>query len=169
MRNKVILAALATLTLAACAGRVVETTVPFDPNEVSYINQRGSADIEGQAFFRQRGGGVVTCAGEEVRLAPAGEYTTQRMTQIYGSAQGGRVNVLQGVSQDNLDPGYLSMMRTSVCDAEGDFIFSNVANGDYYVLTRVLWTVGDSFIPEGGGLAQRVQVRDGQDVRVLLN
>ncbi|MCR9274409.1 MULTISPECIES: hypothetical protein [unclassified Mameliella] len=167
--KKVVFASLLTMATAGCMGREIETTVPFDPSEVAYINQRGSANIEGQAFFRQQGGGVVTCAGEEVSLMPAGKYTTQRMSQIYGNVNGGRINVLQGVNQKNLPPQYLSMRRTSKCDAEGDFMFTNVANGDYYVITRVLWTVGNNIIPEGGALAQRVSIRNGHDVRVLLN
>ncbi|NDV53934.1 carboxypeptidase regulatory-like domain-containing protein [Salipiger sp. PrR003] len=167
--KKVVFAGLLALVTAGCAGRVIETTVPFDPNEVSFIDQRGAADIEGQAFFRQQGGGVVTCAGEQVTLIPAGKYATERMTQIYGSVSGGRISVFQGASQENLPPQYISMVRSSMCDAEGDFSFANVANGDYYVTTKVLWTVGNSYIPEGGALARRVSIRNGQDARVLLN
>ncbi|SDY18064.1 hypothetical protein [Citreimonas salinaria] len=167
--KSVVFAGLLAMVTAGCAGRVIETTVPFNPNEVAFINQRGAADIEGQAFFRQQGGGVVTCAGEEVTLVPAGQYATQRMSQIYGNVNGGRINVFQGASQEGLPPQYVSMVRSSMCDAEGDFRFADVANGDYYVTTRVLWTVGNSIIPEGGALAQRVSIRNGQDARVLLN
>lgn len=167
MRKLIIFAAC--VFLAGCMGRTIETTVPFNPDEVAYINRSGAAEIEGQAFFRQRGGGVVTCAGEEVLLIPAGEYATQRMSQIYGNVQGGSISAMQGASQENADPRYLSMVRKSVCDAEGDFEFKNVANGDYYVATKVLWTVGDSFIPEGGALTQRVSIRGGRSTRALLN
>lgn len=39
----------------------------FDAAEVAYIR-------EGNAFLRQRGGGIVTCAGETVRLVPLGSF-----------------------------------------------------------------------------------------------
>ena len=111
--KKFIITGLVALLTAGCSGRVIETTVPFNPKEVAFINQRGAADIEGQAFFRQQGGGVVTCAGEEVMLVPAGQYATERMSQIYGDVNGGRISALQGASQENLDPQYTSMMRKS--------------------------------------------------------
>ena len=155
--------------LAGCVGQVIETTVPFDPNEVSYITKRGTATIEGQAFLRQRGGGIVTCAGFEVILIPAGQFATERMTQIYGSRDGGRINVFGGANQENVDPRYLQMTRKTTCDAEGDFEFREVSNGAYYVFTTVTWQVGNSIVPEGGGLARRVEVNGNRDVRVLLN
>lgn len=166
MKKIIIFAALA---VSGCMGRPIETTVPFNAQEVAYINQSGAADVEGQAFLRQQGGGVVTCAGETAFLIPAGQYATQRMTQIYGNLQGGKVAVSQGSSGENLDPNYEKMMRKATCDAEGDFTFNNVANGDYYVATAVTWTVGNAFVPEGGLLAQRISVRGGRSTRVLLS
>ncbi|SLN19906.1 hypothetical protein ROJ8625_00696 [Roseivivax jejudonensis] len=163
-----ILVGASMLALAACV-QTIETTTPFDPNEVAFINQRGAADITGQAFLRQAGGGVVTCAGEQVQLIPAGTFAKERLSQLYGSVQGGRIGTMVGASQENVDPRYLEMVRTSQCDAEGDFEFRNVANGDYYVLSGVRWTVPGSYIPEGGSMAKLVQVRSGQDQRVLLN
>ena len=166
-KNSIML--LVFLVIAGCMGRTIETTVPFDPNEVAYINKSGSATIDGQAFLRQNGGGVVTCAGETVTLIPAGQYATQRMSQIFGDVKGGRINAYQGANQDNIDPRYLTMVRTTACDAEGDFVFNKVANGDYYVATRVVWSVPGSYVSEGGGLARRVSIRGGRSTRVLLN
>lgn len=79
-----------SLALSACMTTTVETAVPFDPNQGRCILSRGSSTIQGQAFLRQAGGGVVTCAGEEVSLLPATPYQVERMTIIYGSTQGGR-------------------------------------------------------------------------------
>lgn len=167
MRSVVLVAFI--LSLSACVAREIEVVTPFNPLEVAYINRSGPASISGQAFVRQRGGGIVTCAGEAVDLVPAGQFATERITQIYGSSQGGFINALQGVSQANVPPEYLSMVRRATCDAQGNFEFRGVANGSYYILTSVLWTVGNQIIPEGGGLSQRVEIRNGQSQSVILS
>ena len=163
------LAILLSLVIVAACGREIETTSPFNASEVAYINQRGAATISGQAFLRQRGGGVVTCAATNVQLIPAGQFAKERMSQIYGSVNGGRITVLQGVSQKNVPPQYLSMVRVAPCDAEGDFSFSRVANGDYYLVAAVTWYAGDAIIPEGGSIAKLIQVRGGRSQRFILN
>ncbi|WP_069299778.1 hypothetical protein [Neptunicoccus sediminis] len=157
------------LILGACVGRDLEITAKFDPREAAFVKQGGSAHLSGQAFMRQNGGGVVTCAGEEVNLFPATRYATERFAKIYGDVSGGRINVFQGVTQKGVPPEYLQYRRIAMCDAEGDFEFNGVAAGTYYVQSRVLWTVPNSYFPEGGSVAKRVTVRPGQKLRVLLN
>jgi len=156
------------LFASACA-REIASTIPFSSDEVSFIRSSGSAEVTGQAFMRQNGGGVVTCAGQVVQLIPAGKFARERFAGIYGSEMGGKINVLQSASQDGLDPQYLALTKSESCDAEGDFAFSDIAAGSYYVVTSVTWTVGNQIIPEGGALAKLVDVKEGQKVRVLLN
>ena len=156
------------LFLVGCAQEIV-TTVPFSADEVSFINRRGESTISGQAFMRQNGGGIVTCAGLEVELVPAGQYAVQRINGIYGSPQGGRNSLLTPPSIVNVPSEYLSMSKTTMCDADGDFEFPNIANGDYYVIVGIAWTVPGSYIPEGGTLAKLVQIRNGQSTRVILS
>lgn len=162
------LATAALLALAACATPIT-VTAPFVAEEVAYVSTRGSATVSGQAFMRQMGGGVVTCAGEEVMLIPAGRYATELMTRMFGNPQGGRMGALSVMAPSETPTQFREMQRRAQCDAEGDFAFSGVANGPYYVLTRVIWTAGDSFVPEGGYVARRIEVRGGRDQRVLLN
>jgi hypothetical protein len=81
----------------------------------------------------------------------------------------GSINALSGASQENVPPEYLAYVRTAMCDAEGDFAFQGVKAGEFYVLTQILWTVGDSWFPEGGKVAQLVTVSGGQPKTVLLS
>lgn len=165
MRAK-LLSIVSAVALTACVGTEVTTTVPFDPNEVAFINQSGSNTINGEAFLRQRGGGVVTCAGSEVELLPAGGYARQRMSQIYGSEQGGYVysgNILTG---DEADPQYLLMTRKTTCDSQGNFRFSGVANGDYFVLACVEWQV-QAYTSEGGCMMRKVSARGGSQELIM--
>lgn len=69
---------------------------------------------------------------------------------------------------ENTDPQYLQFQRLSRADAKGEFTFDNVAPGRYFVMTRVIWEVPNGIIPEGGGLYEEVEVKDGQTVNVVL-
>ena len=145
---------------------IVETKTPFDPSQGRYVLASGSGAIEGQAFMRQAGGGVVTCAGEEVTLFPATAYQQERMQIIYGSTDGGSRTTGIGNFPPDRDPRAEPLQRTTTCDAEGDFEFRGLAAGDYYVATKVVWMA--QYV-QGGLLAKRVRLNPGQKVRVLLN
>ena len=130
--------------------------------------ENGPNAIEGQAFLRQRGGGVVTCAGEPVTLIPVSDHAIDRFRQIYGSAQGGIVRVPISLDvESNRDSVYDSFTRHTECDAEGDFEFGGLADGEYFVTTGVYWETAGGL--EGGSLASRVRVEGGETARVLLN
>jgi hypothetical protein len=42
----------------------------------------------------------------------------------------------------------------------------NIADGEYFVTTRVTWTISD--IPQGGLLMQRVSVKNGETADIVL-
>ena len=157
--------------LAGCvpSPEVIKTTVDFDKEAASIINKKGKATVSGQAFLKQGGGGVVTCAGAGAFLIPMTEYAKQRISGIFGSSDGGyrTINRYRGgafLASENED--YNALIRSAICDAEGDFSFDNVANGEYYLSSTVAWAVGDS--PQGGVLAKKISVKNGKDVRALL-
>ena len=160
---------LICFALAACGGKQqITTTVPYDAQKAAYINKRGKADITGQAFLMRRDGMVVTCAGQDVDLFPAVEYATQRMVGIYGSNERGYRSAITANWNRADDEQYYKMNRSSKCDAEGDFSFKNVADGDYYVVAPVLWQISD-YYNEGGYLMQKVSISRGKSQRVLLS
>lgn len=154
--------------LAGCATSSFEVVTPFDVNEVAYINERGSATVTGQAFLRQRGGGVVTCAGTEVVLIPAGKYAIEWAYKSFGSTAGGYMDILTLKQFQNADPRFKSYSRTTICDAEGDFEFRGVANGSYYVKSTVSWYAG-RYVYEGGTILKRIWISGGHSQRVLLS
>ena len=165
-----IILALPFLFLAACGlnKQKIETTVPFDKEQASIINKRGSADITGQAFLRRRDGVVVTCAGQEVSLFPVTEYANQRMLGIYGSTVSGYRAAITA-NYDNADSqDYYDYHRVVICDADGNFQIENVANGEYYLTAAVMWQISDYYY-EGGYLMQRVKVSGGKSQKILLS
>ena len=149
------------LVLGACSSTGTLTTA-FDADAAAFINTTGQAEVSGQAFLRRNDGIVVYGAGSEVLLIPKTAYSDERMQQIYGS---GKISYF-GRTFTNDDPDYYNYARTAIADGEGRFSFDNVAYGDYYLITTVTWMI--QYAQQGGSLMERVSVRDGQDVSVIM-
>lgn len=159
---------VAALMLAACnaAPKPVALTSTFDAGAADAALKKGSNEIDGQAFVRQQGGGIVTCAGSTTTLEAVTSYTTERMQVLYGRTDSGFRNVEDG---QGLPPSQelAEHSRHGVCDAQGNFSFSGVADGDYYVATTAVWKVGDYM--QGGALMQEVSVHGGETRKVILS
>ncbi len=153
--------------IAACAPQqqTIHLSNKFDPAEAKFILTDGTATITGQAFLRQSGGGVVTCAGSTVYLFPRTKYADERIRHLYGSTLGG-VNYAVNITFVPESSAYIKLTRTAQCDAEGDFEFSNVPAGKFYVQTDVVWVVARA--QQGGPILKPVDVARGQKVTVLL-
>ena len=158
---------IAGLSLTACGGvQEIEATVPFNKAEAAYINKTGKATVSGQAFLKRRDGMVVTCAGAAAYLIPATEYAKQRFSAIYGNEDRGYRSAIRGFSDaDDLD--YYKYARETYCDAEGDFEFKGVADGEYFVTSTVVWQVSD-YYNEGGILGKRITIKNGRSQNVIL-
>lgn len=172
--RRIVFVAAFVAPLVSCVVTVPQTRVVpmvnvFDASEVAYVHERGTNTIEGNAFMRQRGGGVVTCAGEGVLLIPAGEYARERMRIIFGtderSAYTGRFG--GQVPDDAGSVEYSDHLRSTQCDSEGRFEFDGVAAGSYFVWTQVEWTAGNS--PQGGLLMAPVNFVDADRKEVLVS
>lgn len=162
--NRVV--AFSFLVMAACAPQRVPVNATFDPQEAAFIQRPGNGTITGQAFMRQSGGGVVTCAGETMSLIPVTTYSTARMQIIYGNTTSGR-SVFGGPVPVDGPPGYSEYQKTATCDAQGNFLLEQVPPGEYYLVGFVRWMAGN--IPQGGGQMRRVRVAPGQTQTVLLS
>ena len=61
------------------------------------------------------------------------------------------------------------MTRKTTCDAQGNFAFTEVADGSYYVATYVTWETGGRYTPvQGGGVMTSVTVKGGQTIDVII-
>jgi len=90
-----------------------------------------------------------------------------RMTAIFGNAtRGTRAASLGPVKFEKDDPLYVSTLRTTRCDAAGSFSFPRVPDGIWYLTSSVKWQ-GPAQV-EGGSMMQRVDVRGGRFVKVML-
>lgn len=146
----------------------MEISSKFDPNQAEFINRQGSATVIGQAFLRQRGGGIVTCAGSGAALIPATDYATELFTNAFGNREGGVAGFFVMAPQ-NMPSDFLKYSRKSSCDVSGSFSFAGVPAGSYYLISQVTWYVGGSIVPEGGVVGRRIQVRNGVTQNVIVS
>jgi len=165
--RSVFLMCLAAL-LAACAATIVQMSLsPADVETANAMLGTGTSTIKGSALMRQRGGGVVTCAGNEVFLVPATTSATSELRRVFGDDNG---YVKRG-GDAILGGGKLVVApkpnRAGVCNAQGFFTFSNVRAGKWYVLTSIVWTVGDDY--QGGAMLGSAEVLEGKEVEIVLS
>lgn len=176
--NKFITALTACLLISGCVsmptGKTVLVNGKFDVADATAKMQPGSAKLSGTAFMRQKGGGVVTCAGQEVALFPVTDYATDRLNHIYHSApRTGSIAYADYYSprhKDNFSPDlpeYRSLMHKTLCDAQGNFEFKNIKYGRYYITTGVIWQVGHSV--NGGAISTQVHINSDDPQRLILS
>lgn len=161
---------LVLLALSVCCGCVIYTmTYTFDPQLATQMLDDGKYNISGTAFVRQREGSIITCAGLNVKLYPATPYAKERAYLVYRNIDSGFVwDGFGGVprqphSQD--DRQYLNINKSALCNYNGEFRFKNVKNGEYFIISNIIWTVSkdNQTINNNGSLMLRVTVKD-QDV-----
>jgi hypothetical protein len=145
----------------------------FDAAEAKSLLASGKNSIHGSALMRQVGGGVVSCAGTQVRLIPATAYAQERMVFIYQSGTAGTKSAMQlQLNPDPFeatDPKYFEMQKVAICDAQGVFKFNDVADGDFFIITQITWKANpSSSFFEGGTMMRRVQVRDGERRELVI-
>ena len=139
----------------------------LDVNLARKLISKGNNKIKGSALIRQSGGGVVTCAGNQVSLIPKTEYSTERMLILYRNTNKGYKSLYDQSKPASRDAHYDQLMIKKLCDGQGYFNFKNVADGEFYIVTGVSWRVGyDSY---GGSLMKSVKVNGGETVEVVLS
>jgi hypothetical protein len=164
---------LLSLLLAGCATAPppkMEST--FDPEQARLQLEPGDATILGSALIRQKGGGVVTCAGGQVVLIPATTYAIERMTRGFHPADSSGTSGFWAFYEGERpvpppDPEYVKLSRSSTCDASGKFQFDKVSPGLFYLVTSIRWDTGYG-LPQGGYLMKAVAVKPGETTTVVL-
>lgn len=156
---RVVLYSLLSIWLCGCALPPARTSVAmqskFEMQEHEAYRQPGSANIYGQGFLRQKGGGTVTCAGNEVFLLPSTPFFRE-VVEIFKSGR-----------KPELPPSVdASIARRGQCDAQGNFSFANLPSGAWLVATQVKWAVG--YATQGGDLIREVRLGQSERLQVLL-
>ena len=149
----------------------------YDPESAKVlINKEGKNIITGNAFMRQVGGGLVTCAGSDVNLFPKTAYAIEYLEEkfendflFYGIFSGGKGYKQSGEYLFNPYP--ILGSKETQCNSQGNFEFTGVGDGEYYIITRVNWSVPGEFGPrqQGGNLVQQMKVSGNETKKVILS
>jgi hypothetical protein len=155
------------IAIVACAPTMVQIPVaPADMQLATDMLGKGTSTVKGSALMRQRGGGVVTCAGNDVFLIPATPSASSELQRVFHGDKGW---VARG--GDEMGGGKLVVAptpnRAGVCNAQGFFTFTNVKAGKWYVMTTVIWTVGNE--NQGGTMLGSAEVSEGQEAEIVLS
>lgn len=119
---------------------------------------KGSSTLHGQAFMRQRGGGIVTCAGSSVYLAPSTPYYWHKKIEAMGSKN----YVIEGKSK--------AVVRETTCDAQGSFTFADLPPGGdlgWDLITIVEWNVAGK-VQGGAVLESFIKLKEGAVTEVIV-
>lgn len=134
-------------------------TVSLNPAEYQGLSEAGNGVIDGQAFLRQMGGGVVRAAGEFVTLDPVTSYSEAWWEKF------GRPGVAFELVE--FPATFLAARRTTQADVDGKFRFAGVPAGQYFIRTRIFWTNGPA--TQGGTVGRLIEVAEGLELAVILS
>lgn len=169
--KQLVFAALATVLYGCATTPPVDLVSSFDPSEIAWFKVPGKNTIAGNAVLRTVGGEARTCAALSAHLVPISSYATERFTRMYGNTSSGFLSATSGFKFTQTDAAYEANSRTVRCDAQGNFRFENVPDGDYFVTAFVTWGVPTSAYvtaTQGGVLMQRVSVSNGETKQIVL-
>lgn len=169
MKNLLLFFIMVLLCGCVAQQRNVVLQSRFDKEEAEQAMKPGKNKIIGNAFVRQMGGGVVTCAGNVVELIPVTKYSNERLLAIYGNTGEGFVDVYnaRSISFTPDDYEYHTIRNKTTCDSQGNFEFENLADGEFFISTGAMWYVGSN--PQGGALMKRVFVNGGETKKIVMS
>jgi hypothetical protein len=154
-------ALLVGFSSSADAQKRVARVAKYNAAEYAPYAGSGSARIAGQAFAKTRGGDVKYAAGNRVWLYPV----TAMTTEWYETA------LKRGIPMEEADGRMMQHHRMTIADGQGNFEFTGLPAGQYYVVTQVSWEIpGRSYAMKltGAGLFTKVRVGPGESQRIIL-
>ncbi len=171
MKLKFFLFFIFIILFSGCMNKkmIIPLSNEFNKHEAEYVLKKGNNTIKGNAFMRQLGGGIVTCAGYEVILLPVTKYSSERIQNLYNSTYKGyanyyRLNSIQ-FTPESLE--YTDYEKKLQSNSDGRFTFENIPDGEYLVLAQVTWVAGNEI--QGGCLMKRVSVHGGETQDIIMS
>lgn len=164
---KALYAAIVCLVLAGCSSTPRAPYVwkaPFNEADFSTYTYSGKSVISGQAFLKTRGGDVKYGAGNIVSLTPATAFVREaaKLADLSNADE----NTILASTPASVVPKLKSNMRQVTADGNGNFSFTGLTPGDYYVECGVFWWTGK--YTTGAIVRKLVTVKADEHVRVVL-
>lgn len=159
MKNR-LMGGLAAVILAGCVApqTAPPLAVKFSPEQHRPYLAAGDRKVTGQAFLRQKGGGVVTCAGAEVILFPDTPFFRGVIAQLL------RRRAI--AEADRVPQEFMQAVKRGQCDAQGRFAFYGLPDAGYVAVTKVIWRAG--YTTEGGDVMKAVRSQGPNDQEAML-
>ncbi len=167
---KIIFICLISLFLNGCINTplakvpVYKLDKNFDSEQAKLQLEKGNNTIKGSALIKQRGGGIITCAGNIIYLVPKTNYAQERMFYIYGNDENGFNKSSYSFIPDESE--YYKLTKSTICDTQGYFKFEKIKDGEYYIITTIQWLVG--YNQQGGSLMKKVSVSNEEIKDIVL-
>jgi hypothetical protein len=190
MRSKCYVTSIVLLTtlfsLHGCGRKQISSTTPsytapttprisksFDEKQFEKYNVKGTASIKGQAFSKTAGGEIRYGAGETVYLVPVNSYTSELMPYIQKEQTIFYAGMTLGAVEKNLegvDSRWRKYLKTTVADGFGNFEFTELAEGEYYVQCPVFWEIPTrhSTTTTGSVVSTTTKASKGETVKAIL-
>jgi hypothetical protein len=134
--------------------------IPWDKAELDKISTEGSNTVKMQAFTKTVGGD--SRYADNIVLRRVEPLATQYVdVNIRGIGPNNGLSWLKPYEdykefEDYLDNSKLWFFGET--DADGNYIFEDVPNGEYYAIARIYWKVGNK--PQGGFLFKKIKVQE---------
>lgn len=163
--------AVGLLAILAIAGTLAGCAQPPQPPyqrqaqfiESEYLSYagKGTGRLSGQAFTKTRGGDVKFAAGNTIYLNPVTTYSKEWF------ANGIKAN--RNMSPP--DERAREYRREAIADGNGNFEFSDLPAGDYYVATGIFWEVpsGQGLQRTGSNVGEKVTIKDGETTKAVVH
>jgi hypothetical protein len=149
--------------IAGCATPVHQMATQFNESEFERyaLSVGGASTIRGQAFLKTRGGEVRFGAGEKVTLIPMTAYSRE----VWQASVAGK--------ETKKDPRLEKYVRTTVADGNGNFEFSNLPVGDYFIECPIFWEVPNAnslfgISRTGALVTKEIQVNPQDNLKIIL-
>lgn len=144
---------------------VFTPTVAFNPADAAYVRQPGNAQVVGRAWLLQPTGEIRYGRRAKVDLMPVTPYSRQWIQAVFGEGNVSR----RILKTDATYADFRKYVRQTVADEQGQFYFSRVPAGEYFVHAVVQWKQKGRYWPESGRVYRRVTVPASGTVQVNLN
>jgi hypothetical protein len=148
--------AVFALVLSSCAVIGAPRRVPFNDADFAAYQGSGSGTITGQLVATSSDGETHLGDGTHITLLPVTPYTREMVDREIGFGE----NLLPS------DPKLAPYVRMVTTGPRGEFVFSHLPPGEYFVAGLVEWYVGDD--AQYQWACEKVTLGKGQTVQIKV-
>jgi hypothetical protein len=154
--------------ISGCVNKPIpKLTNPFNEQDFIPYSKVGTASITGQVFLKTRGGDVKYGAGDTIFMFPSTPYTRE-MQHFVNHEITNRVNI------ENVDKRWRNYIKKTTADGSGNFEFSKIPAGEYYLECSLFWEVPASCLgcngleETGDVLRKQIKISEGEKLKIIL-